>query len=338
MPALHDEPNQVKVVHQFGIGIHDELYPAYLDPAWQRKQLMDYVDFAVEAEELGYDGLTLTEHHLPQISNPAPHLMLAHVAAKTSRIRLGTAITVLPFYDPIRVVEEAAMLDLLSGGRFELGLGRGNPHEYAQISGNPAEQGAPRFAEGCDLIELALSAEEVIFDGQFSRITEPRIVTPKPLQQKLPVWIAAQSLSSISAAAERGWNVMRNFGSNDEHRAALEHYIETGRQHGHQLTGANFMISRFVCIGETEAEAEASENRLLEIFSTGFPKRRDTPPGDRRPPRPETVRGTPDQVLAELQKTVQETGSRRMMLEAVSIEETRLFGREVLPALHEATL
>ena len=85
------------------------------------------MEFAVLAEELGFDGITVTEHHAPLMTCPSPHLLLAAAAVKTSRIRLGTAVTVLPLYSPLRVAEEAGTLDLLSGGRFELGLGPRDP-------------------------------------------------------------------------------------------------------------------------------------------------------------------------------------------------------------------
>ena len=90
----------------------------------------------------------LTEHHAPLMTCPSPHLLLAAAAMKTSRIRLGTAVTVLPLYSPIRVAEEAGTLDLLSGGRFELGLGRGVPRDAA--AAGPAARVAGRFEPGDD--------------------------------------------------------------------------------------------------------------------------------------------------------------------------------------------
>jgi len=339
MPAIHDEPEKVKVVHQYGLGVHcGELYPDYLNPSWQQKQFLDYVDFAIEAEALGFDGLTLTEHHVPHISNPSPHILLANVAAKTTRIRLGTAVTVLPFYQPVRAVEEAAMLDLLSNGRFELGLGRGSPREFAHATGGTPEEAQERFIEGCDLVEIALRNEKFTFNGKYTKISEPFVVTPLPIQRQLPVWVAAQSAATIALAAKKGWNLLRNFGDNSEHRIALEHYMNVAREHGRELSGANFMISRFVCIAHDEDVAKQNAERLIEIFSADFPRRRDAEPTGFKPPWPPLVCGTPDQVLKELQKTLRETGARRLMVEAISMEETQLFAREVLPALRHTYL
>ena len=119
MAALSDETGTIKFVHTYGAGLHSvDARPDVHDPRWQQRQVADFVDFAVLAEELGYDGITVTEHHAPLMTCPSPHLLLAAAAMRTSRIRLGTAVTVLPLYNPVRVAEEAGTLDLLSGGRF----------------------------------------------------------------------------------------------------------------------------------------------------------------------------------------------------------------------------
>src|SRR6185437_245150 len=136
MAALSDETGTLKFVHTYGAGLHSgDARPDVHDPRWQQRQVEDFVEFAVLAEELGYDGITVTEHHAPLMTCQSPHLLLAAAAVRTSRIRLGTAVTVLPLYNPVRVAEEAGTLDLLSGGRFELGLGRGIPTEAQIASG-----------------------------------------------------------------------------------------------------------------------------------------------------------------------------------------------------------
>src|SRR3984957_14192319 len=130
MGALSDETGTLKFVHTYRVGLLSGASdPDVHNPRWQQRQVNDFVDFAVLAEELAFDGITVTEHHAPLMTCPSPHLLLAAAAIRTSRIRLGTAVTVLPLYSPIRVAEEAGLLDLLSGGRFELGLGRGIPGE-----------------------------------------------------------------------------------------------------------------------------------------------------------------------------------------------------------------
>jgi alkanesulfonate monooxygenase SsuD/methylene tetrahydromethanopterin reductase-like flavin-dependent oxidoreductase (luciferase family) len=86
-------------VHTYGVGLHsNDVDPDVHDPRWQQRQVDEFVDFAVLAEELGFDGITVTEHHAPLMTCPSPHLLLAAAAVRTSRIRLGTAVTVLSIY------------------------------------------------------------------------------------------------------------------------------------------------------------------------------------------------------------------------------------------------
>jgi alkanesulfonate monooxygenase SsuD/methylene tetrahydromethanopterin reductase-like flavin-dependent oxidoreductase (luciferase family) len=353
MAALSDETGTLKFVHTYGVGLHsDDSDPDVHDPRWQRRQIDDFVEFAALAEELGFDGVTLTEHHAPLMTCPSPHLLLAAAAMKTSRIRLGTAVTVLPLYSPIRVAEEAGTLDLLSGGRFELGLGRGVPGEVQFAAGrNLSDDDLKRaWREGLELLNLALTERDFTFDGEFFPVERPTTIATRPLQDRLPVWLGGSSRETMRLAAARGWNVMRNFGSNAEHRDALEDYIKVAADNGHARSGANMMLERFVAIGDTEDAAERNLDRLagafgqfLALYTAGG--RRPVPAtdgefhvdttasGKNRPAI--AVSGTPGQIVAALQQAVDETGARRLLVETFSREEARLFAREVIPALKE---
>src|SRR5215472_12503159 len=269
MAALSDDIGTLKFVHAYGVGLHSgDADPDVHDPRWQQRQVDDFVEFTVLAEDLGFDGVTLTEHHAPLMTCPSPHLLLAAAAMKTSRIRLGTAVTVLPLYSPLRVAEEAGMLDLLSGGRFELGLGRGVPKEAQIASGRELSDDDLKQAwlEGLEVVYLALTERDFTFDGEFYPVERPTTIATRPLQDRLPVWLGGSSKETMRLAASRGWNVMRNFGSNQEHRDALEDYIKVAAGNGHARSGANMMIERFVAIGETEDHAERSLGNLIEAF------------------------------------------------------------------------
>jgi alkanesulfonate monooxygenase SsuD/methylene tetrahydromethanopterin reductase-like flavin-dependent oxidoreductase (luciferase family) len=349
MAAISDDPRNLKFVHTYGVGLHstdDE--PDIHDPRWQKRQVDDFVEFAVAAEEAGFDGVTVTEHHAPLMTCPSPHLLLAAAAVRTSRIRLGTAVTVLPLYHPIRVAEEAGTLDLLSGGRFELGLGRGVPGEAhiaggRQLTSDELNQG---WLESLEVLALALTERDFTYDGTFHKVTRPTTIATRPLQDPFPVWLGGASLDTMARAAERGWNVMRNFGTNSDHRDALEHYTKVAAEHGHVRSGANMMIERFVAVGETEEQAERNMERLartfgqfLSLFTAGG--RRAVPVSDAefhatRRNRPAiAVSGTPDQVIESLQQTIDETGARRLLVELFSSAERRLFVEEVIPVLRE---
>jgi alkanesulfonate monooxygenase SsuD/methylene tetrahydromethanopterin reductase-like flavin-dependent oxidoreductase (luciferase family) len=353
MGALSDETGTLKFVHTYGPGLHSgDADPDVDDPRWQRRQVDDFVEFAVLAEELGFDGITVTEHHAPLMTCPSPHLLLAAAAMKTSRIRLGSAVTVLPLYSPLRVAEEAGTLDLLSGGRFELGLGRGVPGE-AQIGAgrNLSDDDLKRaWLEGLQVVDLALTERDFTFDGEFFPVQRPTTIATRPLQEPLPVWLGGSSRDTMRLAAVRGWNVMRNFGTNAEHRDALEDYIKVAAENGHVRSGANMMLERFVAIGESEDQAERNMDRLaqsfgqfLTLYAAGG--RRPVPatdaefhvdPAAAKQNRPAiAVSGTPGQVTTALQQVIDETGARRLLVETFSREEARLFAREVIPALKE---
>jgi len=356
MAALSDEIDTVKFVHTYGAGLHSgDADPDVDDPRWQRRQVEDFVEFAVLAEELGFDGITVTEHHAPLMTCPSPHLLLAAAAVKTSRIRLGTAVTVLPLYSPLRVAEEAGTLDLLSGGRFELGLGRGIPGEAQIAAGRNlnADDLKRAWLEGLEVVNLALTEKDFTFDGEFFPVERPTTIATRPLQDRLPVWLGGSSQETMRLAAARGWNVMRNFGTSQEHRDALGDYIKAAAENGYARSGANMMVERFVAIGETEDQAERNLESLigafgqfLTLYAAGG--RRTVPttdgefhvdPGAAKRNRPAiAVSGTPDQIVSALQQTMDETGARRLLVETFSREEARLFAREVIPVLKERTV
>jgi len=348
MAALSDSPQTLKVVHTYGVGVHGtEPDPDVYDPRWQKRQVDDFVAFVVEAEELGFDGASVTEHHAPLMTCPSPHLLLAAAAVRTSRIRLGTAVTVLPLYHPIRVAEEAGTLDLLSGGRFELGLGRGVPGEAWVAAGREptAEELDQGWRESLELLHLALTERDFTFDGAFHKVTRPTTIATRPLQDPFPVWLGGSSPATMDEAARRGWNIMRNFGANADHREALDRYVKVAGEHGHARSGANLMIERFVAIGATEEQAERnlthlsdSFGRFLTLYTDGLrvlPKTDAEFLVDENNRPAIAISGTPDQVTASLRRTLDETGAKRLLVELFTAEERRLFAEEVMPALRE---
>jgi alkanesulfonate monooxygenase SsuD/methylene tetrahydromethanopterin reductase-like flavin-dependent oxidoreductase (luciferase family) len=139
------------------------------------------------ADRLGFDTVWLAEGHFRPVFSvlPAPLVLAAALAVQTSRIRLGTASIILPLHHPLRVAEEAAMVDLLSGGRLELGVGRGSAANLAAIFGYEWEQRADRFDEQLAIIRQALSTGRVNHDGAHFQFQEIAL-TPLPLQRPAP--------------------------------------------------------------------------------------------------------------------------------------------------------
>lgn len=167
------------------------------------------IEQIVYAEELGFDTAWLAELHFnPRFSiMPAPLLVAAAVAQRTSRIRLGTAVLLLPLQHPVRTAEEAAVVDLLSHGRLELGVGRGMIAIHFQGFNIAREESRERFEEALTIITQAWTRETVQFHGTYFQVPETAVV-PKPLQKPHPpLRIAANSPETAIFAGERGHSV-----------------------------------------------------------------------------------------------------------------------------------
>ena len=162
VPRLEDDPSIVKFVRTDPVMYEGDWAPEKYDPDLARETMESTLDDAVEAERLGFDGLMLTEHHFDGWTlAPSPMVYLAALANRTSRIRLGQAVNILPFHNPWRLAEEASMLDILTNGRAEIGVGKGNFAVERARYGLSADDADERFNEG---IELLNSIQDVYLD------------------------------------------------------------------------------------------------------------------------------------------------------------------------------
>ena len=167
------------------------------------------VEVAQAAEALGFRSVWLAEHHFSTygyLSRPAQ--LATYIAAKTTRLRVGTAVIVVPLHHPLVVAEEIATLDLLAGGRVDIGLGRGYQHYEFERLGLELESGRARWEESVDVILKALEGRPFSYDGKIFKIPETTIF-PLPMQRpRPPIWITAQSPDSVEGAVRRGFNVL----------------------------------------------------------------------------------------------------------------------------------
>jgi alkanesulfonate monooxygenase SsuD/methylene tetrahydromethanopterin reductase-like flavin-dependent oxidoreductase (luciferase family) len=227
--------------------------------------LRDEVDQMVLSEELGFDSVWLTEHHYADYGlSSAPSVLLATVAARTRRIRLGIAVYVIPFHHPLRLAEETATLDILSGGRLTVGLGRGNrPMEFFG-HGVPLEQSRARMEEGVDVLLQAWTQECVNYTGTHWRIQNVPVY-PKPLQKPHPpLAFAVTSPETIAWTARHGYGMLSS-GLGTPLEQTLKNrdaYVDGLRQHGYTQTQISELLSRWVVtkhvyVAPTDAEAEA---------------------------------------------------------------------------------
>jgi probable F420-dependent oxidoreductase len=182
------------------------LWYAFRNPhQWRRSYQDIYAEILeqiVWAEGIGYDDVWLTEHHFADDGHaPSPLLQAAAIAVKTKKIRIGTSVLLLPLYHPVRVAEDGATIDVLSGGRFELGVGVGYRVEEFSGLGIRREQRGSRANEGLEIIRRLWEGETVSYTGKHFQIENARI-TPEPVQRpRPPIWVGGFAGAAIRRAA-----------------------------------------------------------------------------------------------------------------------------------------
>lgn len=245
-------------------------------------------DIMVRAEDYGFDSVWPAEHHFSEYGYCAsPAVSLAAVAARTKRIRLGTGVVVLPLNHPVRVAEDFAIIDLMSNGRVDLGVGRGyQPHEF---EGYGIDQSRSRdlFQESIEIIQKAWTEERFTYEGEFYQFHDLS-VRPKPLQQPHPpVWMASLSPESFQLSGLHGFNLMCApvFGFDINSGAGLiGQYHQSLRDHGrepasHEVAG---LVMTYVADDSQTALQEFSAP-VMWYYKT-FSKYIAPPPGE--PPVP----------------------------------------------------
>lgn len=166
------------------------------------------VEIAQAADEMGFESIWCAEHHFSTYGYLSRPLMYAvHLASKTKQIRVGSAVVVLPLHHPLLVAEEIATADQLSGGRLDIGLGRGyQSYEFERL-GRDLSESRERFDESVDVIQKAFEGKPFSYDGKHYSFGETSVY-PQPLQQPVPFWVVAQSKESIDATVKRGFNLV----------------------------------------------------------------------------------------------------------------------------------
>lgn len=196
------------------------------------------VESAVRAEAAGFNGVNMGEHHGIEYIYSAPPVLLAAVAARTSTLRLGTAVTLLANLDALRIAEDYSTLDVLSGGRAEIVAGRGNffASTYT-LFGQAVEESQDRFRENAELLSQLWSGEPVTWSGRFRPPVNGERLQPPPVQHERNVmWIGGgSSTESVDLAARLGWKLMlpSAFGNPDFFIPVVDLYLGRWREYGH---------------------------------------------------------------------------------------------------------
>ena len=183
---------------------------------WPNPELRDWKTLFEEgmeqirySEEMGFDYVLVAEHHFSNYGNsPAPLLQAMAIAERTKRLQIATAVLVLPIWNPLRLAEEVAVLDNLSGGRFICGIGRGfQPHEMSRFDIDLPDS-RQIFLESLEVMVKAWTQDESFtYDGEYVKVNHPTTVWPKPLQKPHPkLWVAGTSVETMELAAK--WDMM----------------------------------------------------------------------------------------------------------------------------------
>ena len=227
-------------------------------PAGRYADVMAQVQLA---DRLGYDMAWLAELHFARRFSvmPAPLLMASALSQTTRRIMLGTAVNLLPLHHPLRIAEEVATLDVLSGGRAVFGIGRGsNPNHYRGY-GIPIEERNDRFVEGLDLALRAWTEDELNYQGQFYQAENIRL-EPKPIQQPHPpVYVASNGADTFPLVGKLGHSILVTplIITVDGVSSGLATYRETLAEHGHDPAAVKVVVNVPVYVAETEQAAKA---------------------------------------------------------------------------------
>jgi probable F420-dependent oxidoreductase len=302
------------------------------------------------AEAAGFDSVWLGEHHNSATLYPMPLIGLAAIASRTRRLQLGTGVLLLPLYHPLAVAEEAAMVDVISGGRLILGVGAGYaPEEFSAFGVSIKERGS-RMDEAVPLIHRLWSEEKVTHEGRHYRLTNAT-VGPRPSQRpRPPIWFAGWVEPAIRRAARLGEAWLGGPSAKlDELAACVRLYREARQAAGRDPDGGDVALMRYVFVAESleRAHAIAGVPFIRSFEATYF---RWPHPVVKRPPGELTIQrlaedrlilGDPASCIDQIRRFRQALGFThlvcRISAPGIPREAARasldLFTREVMPAL-----
>ena len=320
---------------------------ARLSPAERMRHLLEEAELA---EEVGLDVFGVGEHHRPDFAVSSPAVALAAIAARTRRIRLTSAVSVLGSDDPVRVFQEFATLDLLSGGRAEVMAGRGSFIESFPLFGYALSDYDELFAEKLDLLLRLRESERVTWSGGHRAPIDGLGVYPRPVQDPLPVWIAVGGTpeSAVRAGTLGLPMALAIIGGLPERFVPfVDLYRDAWRDAGHPDARFALGINSHTYVADT-AEAAADEffgpyTRMMNAIG----RERGWSPIDRRDfdllrsPRGALVVGDPERVVEKILFQHRLFGHTRFLAQ-ISVgnlphdkvlRAIELFGREVAPAV-----
>jgi probable F420-dependent oxidoreductase len=338
---------------QVGLG----LFTAQLPPGTARTFEQEYreiVDLVRLAETIGFDSAWVSEHH-GSSDGYMPSLLpvLAGLASATDHIKLGTGVLLTPFHHPLRLAEDAATVDLISGGRLILGLGLAWREEEFRMFGVPMNERVRRTVETIDILRMAWTGERFSYEGKVFSFDQVRI-TPPPDRDKIPIWLGGTAESAIRRAGRIADGYIRTRGGNVDRMRHDLHVAEeaarsTGRNSG-ELTFAQLQNAFVWEDGDAWEVVRPGVTHQIGVYGA-WDAGADTPGQDLEvtPPDEDLLRkltpaGTSGEVVAALRPLVEAFAGRREFHLIVRLHypgmdfdtasrAIELFGERVLPAL-----
>ena len=242
-------------IDSFAAAISDPATHKTLPPVDRMHHLLEEIQLA---DQVGLDVFGIGEHHRPEFLDSAPVVILSAAAARTQKIRLTSAVTVLSASDPVRVFQEFATLDLISRGRAEIVAGRGSFIESYPLFGLRLEDYDELFAEKLDLLLKIRASTEVHWSGNHRPALTGQSIYPRPLQNPLPIWVGVGGTpESFVRAGMLGLPLMVAIigGESKNFRPLIDLYREAGRRAGHSPQQLTVGLHSIGFLADTTAEA-----------------------------------------------------------------------------------
>jgi alkanesulfonate monooxygenase SsuD/methylene tetrahydromethanopterin reductase-like flavin-dependent oxidoreductase (luciferase family) len=307
----------------------------------------EFIDNNVEAEALGYHSTFLVEHHFTGFGQVSASLnLLTWLGARTRHLRLGTAVLVLPWHNPVLLAEQAATLDLLSGGRLDFGVGKG--YRWNEFAGFcvPLEEADERFEEALEIITQAFVCETPFSHrGKFWRYDNIVVEPPTAQKPHPPFWMGAGSANSVREVARRGYNML--LGQHSLGEEIVEQVAQFKNEvvaRGRRFDPMDVAVARAVHIAGNAADKEAALERRYQghMRINALARRPDGETrsryvkDDEKAARHESAEsalyGSPDEIVRKLEN-LHKGGVEYVIINfGGSRENIRRFAKEIMPA------
>jgi probable LLM family oxidoreductase len=338
-------------IYTFAETTPDPVTGRTVSPAQRLRDLIEEIELA---DQVGLDVFGVGEHHRPDFAVSAPAVVLAAAAEHTKRIRLTSAVTVLSSDDPVRVFQDFATLDLISGGRAEIMAGRGSFIESFPLFGYDLDDYDELFAEKLQLLLKLIEGERVTWSGEHRAPLRNLGVYPRPLQDPLPVWIAVGGTpQSVVRAATLGLPMALAIigGAPERFAPLISLYRSTAAKAGHDVSKLAVSINSHAFVADDSKQAADEFFPSYAYVMTRIGRERGWPPTTReqfemlRSPRGSLLVGSPQEVIDKMLFEYRIFGYQRFLAQmsvgtmphAKVMRSIELFGTKVAPVVRRET-